>query len=72
MTRAVAGDIVSIAGFANSTVGHILNHPENNNIIKSLPIEPPMISIQVLANNSPLGGQEGTKLTAQVIKEFLI
>jgi len=45
MSKAVAGDIVSIAGFANSTVSHIINHPENMNIIKSLPIEPPMISI---------------------------
>lgn len=31
-----------------------------------------MISIQIMVNNSPLAGQEGTKLTAQMIKEYLV
>ncbi len=49
MTKAVAGDIVSISGFANSTVSNILNSQEHKLIIPSLPIEvinlkkPPMI-----------------------------
>lgn len=64
MAKAVAGDIVSIAGFAQSTVSHTLNHPDKPLIIPALPIEPPMISIQIMVNNSPLAGQEGTKLTA--------
>ena len=65
MNKAVAGDIVSIAGFPNSTVSHILNDPEWNNIIPALPIEPPMISVEVMVNNSPLAGLEGSKLTSQ-------
>lgn len=43
MNTAVAGDIVSIAGFQNSTVSHILNDPNQKKIIPSLPIEPPII-----------------------------
>jgi len=31
-----------------------------------------MIQIQVQANSSPLSGTEGTKLTSQLIKEYLV
>jgi predicted membrane GTPase involved in stress response len=41
MSRAVAGDIVSISGFQNSTVSHTLTDPEHKKVIASLPIEVP-------------------------------
>lgn len=33
MNKAVAGDIVSIAGFTNATVNHTLNEPGKNVVI---------------------------------------
>ena len=37
--------------------------------IQTTPIDPPTISIFVHANDSPLAGKEGTKLTSQLIRE---
>lgn len=36
---------------------------------QTTPIDPPTISIHVHANDSPLAGREGTKLTSQVIRD---
>lgn len=71
-----AGEIVSVAGIKISVggVNCTLVHPEGwgPNGPKALPItpiDPPTISVNVSANDSPLAGKEGTKLTSQVIKE---
>lgn len=63
LKEAFAGDIVSIAGFHQSTVGHTVNTPENNYVIESIPIDPPMLSLTVTQNDSPLKGIDGDKLT---------
>jgi len=72
MARAVAGDIVSLAGFTNSTVSHTLNEQGKSTIIKSVPIDPPMMFITINVNTSPLAGKEGDKLTKSKIRERLI
>ncbi|KAF8059828.1 P-loop containing nucleoside triphosphate hydrolase protein [Lyophyllum atratum] len=69
-----AGEIVSIAGIKNGGVNVTLIHPEGwsedgPKPLPSTPIDPPTISIFVHANDSPLAGQEGTKLTSQLIRE---
>ncbi|KAF8175757.1 P-loop containing nucleoside triphosphate hydrolase protein [Pholiota molesta] len=77
-----AGEIISIAGVKcvnNGTGGGggvnvTLVHPEGwgpegPQALPTTPIDPPTISIHVHANDSPLGGREGTKLTSQVIRE---
>jgi GTP-binding protein len=71
MAKAVAGDIVSIAGFSNATVNHTLNEPGKNTVIPSIPIDPPMLSITVNVNTSPLCGKEGQKVSSNHIKERL-
>lgn len=63
LKRAYAGDIISFAGFTNSTVGHIVNNPGKNHVIESLPIDPPMLSLTLTLNDSPLKGNDGDKLT---------
>lgn len=63
LKNAYAGDIVSIAGFSNSTVGNIINSPGKSNVIPSVPIDPPMLSLTVTLNDSPLKGIDGDKLT---------
>ncbi|KAF8057408.1 P-loop containing nucleoside triphosphate hydrolase protein [Lyophyllum atratum] len=69
-----AGEIVSIAGIKNGGVNVTLIHPDGwsedgPKPLPSTPIDPPTISIFVHANDSPLAGQEGTKLTSQLIRE---
>lgn len=63
MARAVAGDIVQIAGFTNAMVTNTLNENGKSNVITSIPIDPPMMQISIGINNSPISGKEGTKFT---------
>ena len=63
LKHAFAGDIISVAGVTQGTVGHTLNQPGQNHVIPSIPIDPPMISFTVTFNDSPLKGTDGDKLT---------
>lgn len=72
MLEAGAGDIVSIAGFSKATVTDTINHEGKSNIIPSLPIDPPMITVMIQANDSPYYGKEGDKFTYLQLKERLI
>lgn len=59
LKSAFAGDIVSIAGCSGSTVGTTLNSQGVISSIPSIPIDPPMISMELSINDSPLKGTEG-------------
>lgn len=72
LKAAYAGDIVSIAGFGDSTVGHVINDPGNSHVIESVPIDPPMLSLTLTVNDSPLKGIDGDKLTAAQLRERVI
>lgn len=65
--EAFEGDIVSIAGIGEVTVGCTLNSEGNREVIKSVPIDPPMISICVTFNDSPFQGLEAEKNTINQI-----
>lgn len=67
-----AGDIVSVAGFTTATVTHTINDLGQNKIIPSLPIDPPMISMNIRPNDSPYHGREGDKITFQQLKDRLL
>jgi GTP-binding protein len=56
LDTAYAGDIVSVAGFNNGTVGHTVNTMGKFDVVPSIPIDPPMISLTVYSNDSPLKG----------------
>ncbi|KAJ3510630.1 hypothetical protein NLJ89_g4561 [Agrocybe chaxingu] len=75
-----AGEIVSIAaGVKINVAGQggvnlTLVHPdgwgsEGPQALPTTPIDPPTISIVIHANDSPLAGKEGTKLTSQLIRD---
>ncbi|KAL1694876.1 P-loop containing nucleoside triphosphate hydrolase protein [Schizophyllum commune] len=71
---AAAGEIVSIAGIKGGAVNVTLVHPEGwgaegPKAIETTPIDPPTISTIIYPNDGPLAGQDGSKLTSQVIKE---
>ncbi|KIJ94180.1 hypothetical protein K443DRAFT_110890 [Laccaria amethystina LaAM-08-1] len=72
-----AGEMVSVAGVktrSGAGVNLTLVHPEGwgdegPQALPTTPIDPPTISVFVHANDSPLAGREGTKLTSQLIRE---
>lgn len=63
---------MSLAGFSKSTVGMTLNAPGNSEVIESIPIDPPMLSLTMTLNDSPLKGQDGDKLTIAQIRDRVI
>ncbi len=46
--------------------------PGKSHVIKSIPIDPPMLSLTLTANDSPLKGNDGDKLTVAQIRERVI
>ncbi len=70
--RAEAGDIVALAGFTEATVADTLCAPEVETPIASDPVDPPTLAMTFSINDSPLAGQEGTKVTSRVIRDRLM
>ncbi len=67
-----AGDIVIIAGLQNANVADTICDLEVTEPISAIPIDPPTMVIKVTANNSPLAGTEGKKLTSTQIRTRLL
>ena len=63
LEAASAGDIISFGGFQQSTVGATVNELGKSVVIPSVPIDPPMLSLTITLNDSPLKGNDGDKLT---------
>jgi GTP-binding protein len=70
--RAVAGDIVTIAGMTKATVADTLCAPEIDIPLPAQPIDPPTITVTFGINDSPLAGRDGTKVQSRVIRERLM
>ena len=69
--EAIAGDIVSIAGFTKATVADTLCDVVVETAIPSLPIDPPTLAMTFSVNDSPLAGTEGSKVTSRMILDRL-
>ncbi|WP_153771371.1 translational GTPase TypA [Labrenzia sp. CE80] len=67
-----AGDIVSIAGLTKATVADTICSPDVTEPIQAQPIDPPTLSMTFRVNNSPLAGNEGSKVQSRVIRERLM
>ena len=67
-----AGDIVIIAGLQNANVADTICDLGVTEAISAIPIDPPTMVIKVTANNSPLAGTEGKKLTSVQIRARLL
>lgn len=63
--EAEAGDIVSIAGFKNSSIGDTIADASEPSALPSISIEEPTLSISIYANTSPFAGREGKYVTAR-------
>ena len=70
--EAEAGDIVAIAGLEKFNVADTLGAPDVTEPLQAQPIDPPTLSMTFLANDSPLAGTEGDKVTSRVIRARLM
>jgi GTP-binding protein len=73
LEEAEAGDIISIAGFRDATVGETLCDLSVEKAIPAHPIDPPTLTMTFSVNTSPLAGRDGErgKLTSRVIWDRL-
>jgi len=67
-----AGDIVAVAGLADSTVSDTICAPEVTQPIAAQPIDPPTLAMTFSVNDSPLAGREGDKVTSRMIRARLL
>ena len=70
--QAVAGDIVAIAGFGDTTVADTLAAAEITEPLPSQPIDPPTLTMTFSINDSPLAGRDGNKVTSRMIRDRLL
>ena len=69
--EARAGDIIAVAGLAETTVADTLCAPEVTTALAADPIDPPTLAMTFSVNDSPLAGREGSKVTSRMIAERL-
>lgn len=70
--EAYAGDIICVAGLSKASVADTICDPKVTEAVKSTPIDPPTMSIAISVNDSPLAGQEGSKVTSRMIRDRLL
>ena len=69
--EAEAGDIIAIAGLAETTVADTICAPEVETALEAIPVDPPTLAMTFAVNDSPLAGREGSKVTSRMIVERL-
>ncbi len=69
--RAVAGDIVALAGLDEVSIGDSLVDLEDPRPLKRIAVDEPTMSMVFSANTSPFGGREGRYVTARQIRTRL-
>lgn len=67
-----AGDIISISGIEEVTIGDTISSREINNPISFVKISEPSIEMAFSVNNSPFSGKEGKFSTSRHLRERLM
>jgi GTP-binding protein len=62
------GEIIAVAGLDAVTIGETLADIDDPRPLPVIHIDDPSLSMTIGVNTSPLAGQDGTKLTARLIK----
>ncbi|MBW3594153.1 MAG: translational GTPase TypA [Actinobacteria bacterium] len=65
------GDIFAIAGLPDVTIGETLSDPDDPRPLPVSHFDDPSLSMTIGINTSPLAGQDGSKLTARLVKNRL-
>lgn len=69
--EATAGDIVMIAGLPDIYIGQTVLESNDGELLPEISIDEPTLSLNMLVNDSPLGGTTGKYLTSRQIRERL-
>ena len=69
--EAYYGDIVTVAGIDNISIGETICDPDHVEALPMIEIEPPTLSMNFLPNTSPFSGCSGKYVTTRHIKERL-
>ena len=65
------GEIVSVAGLAEVTIGETLADAEVPVPLPAITVDEPSLAMTIGINTSPLAGTDGTKMTARLLKARL-
>ncbi len=69
--EAAAGEIISVAGIPEITIGDTLTDAADPRPLPVITVDEPSLSVTIGINTSPLAGQDGTFLTASQVKARL-
>jgi GTP-binding protein len=70
-TEAAAGEIISVAGIPEITIGDTLADAADPTPLPVITVDEPSLSVTIGINTGPLAGQDGTLLTASQVKARL-
>ena len=65
------GELIAVAGIPEVTIGETLADPDDPRPLPVIGVDEPSLSMTVGTNTSPLAGQDGTRLTATMVKARL-
>ena len=65
------GEIVAVAGLPGVTIGETLADPDDARALPVVAVDEPSLAMTIGINSSPLAGQEGSRLTAPMVKQRL-
>jgi GTP-binding protein TypA/BipA len=71
ITEASAGDIVSVAGLPEVTIGDTITDPQDPRPLPRLDVDAPTLRMTFGVNTSPLAGRDGKYVTSRQIKQRL-
>lgn len=71
VSEAGSGDIVMVAGLPEIFIGQTLLESADGELLPEIIIDEPTLSLNMLVNDSPFGGQSGKFLTSRQIRERL-
>ncbi len=71
VAEAKSGDIVMVAGLPDIFIGQTLLETAEGELLPEISVDEPTLSLNVLVNNSPFGGQSGKFLTSRQIRDRL-
>ncbi|HNZ13297.1 MAG TPA: translational GTPase TypA [Anaerolineaceae bacterium] len=72
VSKALAGEIVAIAGLENVNIGETLADPENPIALPPIAVEAPTVKMTFGVNTSPFSGREGKWSTSRKLRERLM
>jgi len=71
VNRIEAGEIAAVVGLDDVEIGDSITDPNNPRPLPAVEIEPPTLTMNFIANDSPFRGQEGKYVTSRNLRERL-